>query len=66
MEKKDIIKKFDEICTLLIAIENEPDLLECLSGEGHEHLTELREELFCLINSDLQQHEYSDEWFLKE
>lgn len=66
MEKKDIIKKFDEIGALLIEIENEPDLLECLSDKGNEHLSELREELFCLINSDLQQHEYSDDWFLKE
>lgn len=66
MEKKDIIKKFDEIGALLIEIENDPDLLECLSDEGYEHLAELRKELFCLINSDLQQHEYSDEWFLKE
>lgn len=65
MEKQDIINKFDEICVSLLEVENEPDILEYLSEKGHKHLAELREELFCLINSDLQQHEYSDDWFLK-
>lgn len=66
MEKQEIINKFDTTCALLIEIENKPDLLDCLSDNGHKHLAELREELFCLVNSNLQQYEYSDDWFLKE
>lgn len=65
MEKNDIITKFDKLQSLLIEVENNPDLLEYLSDEGKIQLSKLREELFCLVNSDLKEHEYSDEWFLK-
>lgn len=57
MEKKDIIRKLDELGALLVEITNEPDILEVLSCEGVEHLTELMDEVACLINTDLQQHE---------
>ncbi len=65
MEKNDIITKFDKLQSLLIEVENNPDLLEYLSDEGKIQLSKLREELFCLVNSDLKEYEYSDEWFLK-
>lgn len=65
MEKNDIITKFDKLQSFLIEVENNPDLLEYLSDEGKIQLSGLREELFCLVNSDLKEHEYSDEWFLK-
>lgn len=65
MKKNDIIKKFDELQSLLIEVENNSDLLEHLSNDGKIKLSGLREELFCLVNSDLKEHEYSDEWFIK-
>lgn len=65
MEKNDIITKFDKLQSLLIEVENNPDLLEYLSDEGKIQLSKLREELFCLVNSDLKEYEYSDERFLK-
>lgn len=65
MGKNDIIAKFDELQSLLIEVENNSDLLEYLSNDGKIKLSGLREELFCLINSDLKEHEYSDEWFFK-
>lgn len=66
VEKNVIVAKFDELQSLLIEIENNSDLLEHLSNDGKTQLSGLREELFCLVNSDLKEHEYSDEWFLKQ